>query len=63
MYITYTLQVWRQEKPTIAEESIAQAVLQWLEHRNADLNLAHQLLSCIRFGAVSPLALFELPEA
>lgn len=55
--------MWRQEKPTIAEESIAQAVLQWLEHRNADLNLAHQLLSCIRFGAVSPLALFELPEA
>ena len=57
------MQVWRQERPAIAEESVAHAVLQWLERRNADMTLVHQLLSCVRFGAVSPLALFELPEA
>ena len=42
---------------------MARAVLQWLEHHKADMTLVHQLLSCVRFGAVSSLALFELPEA
>ena len=45
------------------EEIIARALLQWLEHRRADMTLAYELLSQLRFGAVNPLELNQLTDA
>lgn len=38
------------------------AVFEWLDSRNAGISGARQLLSHVRFGNFSSLALFELPE-